>query len=31
MPAQQPVEDGRERPYIAGIHAFLAAAGKSKA
>jgi hypothetical protein len=25
MPAHQPVEDGRERPYVAGIHAFLAA------
>jgi hypothetical protein len=23
MPAQQPVEDGRERPYVAGIHVLL--------
>jgi hypothetical protein len=23
MPAHQPVEDGRERPYVAGIHVLL--------
>jgi hypothetical protein len=28
MPAHQPVEDGRERPYVAGIHAFLGRFGK---
>jgi hypothetical protein len=28
MPAHQPVEDGRERPCVAGIHAFLARSAK---
>jgi hypothetical protein len=31
MPAHQPVEDGRERPYGAGIHVLLAENAATKA